>query len=126
MNIIIVGSGKVGFTLAEQLVLEEHDVTVVDTAEDTLRRAGDQLDIMTVRGNGVSAATLREAGAIEQDADIVLFLYREGYYNADTENPNLAECIIAKNRHGETGKVDLQWTPEFTTFTDMEWRREEY
>ena len=69
---------------------------------------------------------LRESGAIEQDADIVLFLYREGYYNKDAENPNLAECIIAKNRHGETGKVDLQWTPEFTTFTDMEWRREEY
>ncbi|WP_251316200.1 replicative DNA helicase [Flintibacter muris] len=69
---------------------------------------------------------LRESGAIEQDADIVLFLYREGYYNPDAENPNLAECIIAKNRHGETGKVDLQWTPEFTTFTDMEWRREEY
>ena len=69
---------------------------------------------------------LRESGAIEQDADIVLFLYREGYYNADVENPNLAECIIAKNRHGETGKVDLQWTPEFTTFTDMERQREEY
>ena len=69
---------------------------------------------------------LRESGAIEQDADIVLFLYREGYYNADTENPNLAECIIAKNRHGETGKIELQWTPEFTTFTDMEWKREEY
>lgn len=69
---------------------------------------------------------LRESGAIEQDADIVLFLYREGYYNAVTENPNLAECIIAKNRHGETGKVELQWTPEFTTFTDMEWKREEY
>ncbi len=68
---------------------------------------------------------LRESGAIEQDADIVLFLYREGYYNRDTENPNLAECIIAKNRHGETGTIELQWTPEFTTFTDMEWRREE-
>ena len=69
---------------------------------------------------------LRESGAIEQDADIVLFLYRDGYYNKDSENPNLAECIIAKNRHGETGKIDLQWTPEFTTFTDSEWRREEY
>jgi replicative DNA helicase len=69
---------------------------------------------------------LRESGAIEQDADIVLFLYREGYYNKDAENPNLAECIIAKNRHGETGTVELQWTPEFTTFTDMERRREEY
>ena len=68
---------------------------------------------------------LRESGAIEQDADIVLFLYRDGYYNKDSDNPNLAECIIAKNRHGETGKVDLQWTPEFTTFSDLEWRREE-
>ena len=63
MNIIIVGSGKVGFTLAEQLVKEEHDVTIVDTDEEALRRAGDQLDIMTVRGNGVSASALREAGA---------------------------------------------------------------
>ena len=69
---------------------------------------------------------LRESGAIEQDADIVMFLYREGYYDPDTEDRNLAECIIAKNRHGETGTVELQWTPEFTTFTDMEWRREEY
>ncbi len=68
---------------------------------------------------------LRESGAIEQDADIVLFLYREGYYNKDTENPNLAECIIAKNRHGETGTVELQWLPEFTTFSDMERYREE-
>ena len=65
---------------------------------------------------------LRESGAIEQDADIVLFLYREGYYNKDTENPNLAECIIAKNRHGETGTVELQWMPEFTTFNDLEWQ----
>ena len=68
---------------------------------------------------------LRESGAIEQDADIVLFLYREGYYNRDTENPNLAECIIAKNRHGETGMVELQWQPEFTTFNDLEWQRDE-
>ena len=57
---------------------------------------------------------LRESGAIEQDADIVMFLYREGYYDKDTPNPNLAECIIAKNRHGETRTVELQWLPEFT------------
>ena len=69
---------------------------------------------------------LRESGAIEQDADIVLFLYREGYYNKDTENPNLAECIIAKNRHGETGTVELQWLPEYTTFTSVERRYGEY
>ena len=69
---------------------------------------------------------LRESGAIEQDADIVLFLYREGYYNKDTENPNLAECIVAKNRHGETRTVELQWLPEFTTFSDIEWQHSEY
>ena len=68
---------------------------------------------------------LRESGAIEQDADIVLFLYRDGYYNKDSENPNLAECIIAKNRHGETGTVELQWLPEFTTFSDIEWHHSE-
>ena len=69
---------------------------------------------------------LRESGAIEQDADIVLFLYRDGYYNKDSENPNLAECIIAKNRHGETRTVELQWLPDFTTFSDVEWQRSEY
>ena len=69
---------------------------------------------------------LRESGAIEQDADIVMFLYREGYYDPDTEDRNLAECIIAKNRHGETGTVELQWLPEFTTFASIERRYEEY
>ena len=69
---------------------------------------------------------LRESGAIEQDADIVMFLYREGYYDKDTPNPNLAECIIAKNRHGETRTVELQWLPEFTTFGNMEWQHDEY
>ncbi len=69
---------------------------------------------------------LRESGAIEQDADIVLFLYREGMYNDSEEAHNLAECIIAKNRHGETGTVDLQWIPEYTTFTSVERRYEEY
>ena len=68
---------------------------------------------------------LRESGAIEQDADIVMFLYRDDYYNDSDENHNLAECIIAKNRHGETGMVELQWQPEFTTFNDLEWQREE-
>ena len=69
---------------------------------------------------------LRESGAIEQDADIVMFLYREGYYNEDTENPNLAECIIAKNRHGETRTIELQWLPEYTTFSSLDRRHEEY
>ncbi|MGN1307547.1 MAG: replicative DNA helicase [Faecousia sp.] len=68
---------------------------------------------------------LRESGAIEQDADEVLFIYREDYYNKETEKQNIAECIIAKNRHGETGTVELQWLPQFTTFADREWRHNE-
>jgi replicative DNA helicase len=68
---------------------------------------------------------LRESGAIEQDADIVLFIYRDDYYNEDSEAHNQAELIIAKNRHGETGKVLVQWLPEFTTFSTLEKRHEE-
>ena len=69
---------------------------------------------------------LRESGAIEQDADIVMFLYREDYYDENSENHNLAECIIAKNRHGETRTVELQWLPEYTTFSGIDRRHEEY
>lgn len=65
---------------------------------------------------------LRESGAIEQDADEVLFLYRDDYYNPDSEEKNVAECIVSKNRHGETGTVKLQWIPQFTTFADREWK----
>ncbi len=68
---------------------------------------------------------LRESGAIEQDADIVLALYRDDYYNKQTERPNVAECIILKNRRGETGTVELRWTPEYTTFSSLEWRHED-
>jgi replicative DNA helicase len=68
---------------------------------------------------------LRESGAIEQDADIVMFIHREDYYDENTENRNIANCIIAKNRHGETGMIDLQWLPEFTTFRTIERRYEE-
>ena len=67
---------------------------------------------------------LRESGAIEQDADIVLFIYRDDYYNPDSEAHNQAEINVAKNRHGETGKVYVQWLPEFTTFSNLETRRE--
>ncbi|MCI2055509.1 MAG: replicative DNA helicase [Oscillibacter sp.] len=68
---------------------------------------------------------LRESGAIEQDADIVMFLYRDDYYNEDSEKHNIAECIVAKNRHGETGKVELRWMPEYTTFGTLEDRYDE-
>ena len=68
---------------------------------------------------------LRESGAIEQDADEVLFIYRDDYYHPDTPEKNVAEVIVAKNRHGETGTVKLQWLPQFTTFADREWKHSE-
>ena len=68
---------------------------------------------------------LRESGAIEQDADEVLFIYRDDYYHPDTPEKNVAEIIVAKNRHGETGTVKLQWLPQFTTFADREWKHGE-
>ncbi|MBQ9968795.1 MAG: replicative DNA helicase [Oscillospiraceae bacterium] len=68
---------------------------------------------------------LRESGSIEQDADEVLFIHREGYYNNDLPNKNVAELIVAKNRHGEVGTVEVQWLPEVTTFADREWKHAE-
>ena len=68
---------------------------------------------------------LRESGSIEQDADIVMFIYRDDYYNKESEKRNIAECIVAKNRHGETGKVELRWMPEYTTFSTLEHRYDE-
>ena len=61
---------------------------------------------------------LRESGAIEQDADIVMFIYRDDYYDDESENKNIAEIIIAKNRHGATGTVELQWVGQYTTFSN--------
>ena len=68
---------------------------------------------------------LRESGSIEQDADCVMMLYRDDYYNKDSEKRNVAECIVAKNRHGEIGTVELQWLPQYTTFADREWKHAE-
>ena len=62
---------------------------------------------------------LRESGAIEQDADMVMFLYRESYYNKDTELKNLAEVIVAKQRNGPIGTINLLWMPEYTTFKNF-------
>jgi replicative DNA helicase len=81
----------------------------------TESRAGD--------GKKPTLADLRDSGSIEQDADIVLFLYREKYYDGEKKDgeekgdPNKAECIVAKNRHGEVGTVDLHWDGRFTRFT---------
>jgi len=63
---------------------------------------------------------LRESGAIEQDADVVMFIYRDDYYNKDSENKNIAEIIIAKQRNGPIGTVNLVWLPNYTKFANME------
>ena len=62
---------------------------------------------------------LRESGAIEQDADVVIFLYRDEYYNKDSEDKNMAECIIAKQRSGETGTFMLGWQGRYTKFVNI-------
>ena len=67
---------------------------------------------------------LRESGSIEQDADIVLFLYREAYYNKESQRQNISECIVAKNRHGETGTVELIWDGQFTRFSNPDYTQE--
>lgn len=69
---------------------------------------------------------LRESGAIEQDADVVMFLYRDDYYNKDTDRPNIAEVIIAKQRNGPIGTIELLWRPEFTKFVNLVQHEKKY
>ncbi len=66
---------------------------------------------------------LRDSGAIEQYADVVMLIYRDDYYNKDTENKNVSEIIIAKQRNGPVGTVELAWLPEYTRFANLEHRR---
>lgn len=66
---------------------------------------------------------LRESGSIEQDADVVMFLFREDYYNKDTENKNIAEILVRKHRNGPTGDVKLYFLPTQTKFANLEMKR---
>lgn len=66
---------------------------------------------------------LRESGAIEQDADVVMFIYRDDYYNKDTEKKNISEVIIAKQRNGPVGTVELAWLPQYTKFGNLDHSR---
>ena len=103
MKIVIVGNGKVGYSLAEQLVAERHDVTVVDIRDQNLSNASDTLDLMVLQGNGVSAATLREAGA--DSADLLVA-------TTNSDEVNMVCCLTAKNL-GTRYTIARIRTPEY-------------
>ena len=115
----------------------DNRVTVVGEISRALKIMAKELNVPVICLSQLSRAVesrtdkrpilsdLRESGAIEQDADSVMFLYRDEYYNENTEDKGVAECIVAKNRHGETGTVKLQWIPQFQTFADREWKHAE-
>lgn len=115
----------------------DNRVTIVGEISRALKIMAKELNVPVICLSQLSRATesrtdkrpilsdLRESGAIEQDADEVLFLYRDEYYNENTEEKGVAECIISKNRHGETGTVKLQWVPQYQTFADREWKHAE-
>ena len=112
-------------------------VNIVSEISRSLKIMAKELNVPVVCLSQLSRATesrtdkrpmlsdLRESGAIEQDADEVLFLYRDEYYNEHSEDKGIAECIVSKNRHGEIGTVKLQWIPQFQTFADREWKHAE-
>lgn len=115
----------------------ENRVVVVGEISRSLKIMAKELNVPVVCLSQLSRAVesrtdkrpilsdLRESGAIEQDADSVMFLYRDEYYNENTEEKGIAECIVAKNRHGETGAVKLQWIGQYQMFGDLEWKHAE-
>ena len=109
MRIIVVGDGKVGHTLAENLASEAHDVVVVDRNEEVLRRCEDTLDVMCVRGNGATVATLTEAGA--EKADILIA-------TTASDETNMLCCLIAK-KLGTDYTIARVRDPEYNNSLNM-------
>ena len=105
MKIVIVGSGKMGFALAEQLVAERHDVTVVDIRDKNLSTASNTLDLMVVQGNGVSTTPLLEAGV--DSADLLAA-------TTNSDEVNMVCCLLAKNL-GTKYTVARIRNPEYTS-----------
>lgn len=103
MKIVIIGSGKLGRTLAEQLIQENHDIIVVDENVSKLQNVVDRLDIMGINGNGATISVLREAGV--DDADLVIAATAE-------DELNLLACLIAK-RVGARNTIARVRNPEY-------------
>ena len=119
---LIQGTGKRGASREQEIseisrslkiLAKELDIPVIALSQ--LSRAAEQRP-----DHRPMLSDLRESGAIEQDADIVMFLYRDDYYNPDTEKKNVAEVIIAKHRGGSTGTVELAWISNYTKFANIE------
>jgi len=123
---LIQGSGKRNSSREQEIseisrslkiLAKELDVPVIALSQ--LSRAAEQR-----ADHRPMLSDLRESGAIEQDADIVMFLYRDDYYNPDSEKKNIAEVIMAKHRAGSTGTVELLWLGNYTKFVNIEKYRE--
>lgn len=119
---LVQGSGKRGGSreqeiseISRSLKILAKEINVPVIALSQLSRAPEQRP-----DHRPMLSDLRESGAIEQDADIVMFLYRDDYYNEDSEKKNVAEIIIAKHRSGSTGTVELLWLGNYTKFTNIE------
>ena len=97
---------------ALKIMAKELNVPILCLSQ--LSRASDQ------RKERPRLSDLRDSGAIEQDADIVLFLYKDEDYNPDTADKNVCECIIAKNRNGQTNTVKFRWLGQFTRFVTQD------
>ena len=119
---LIQGTGKKGASREQEIseisrslkiLAKELDVPVIALSQ--LSRAAEQR-----QDHRPMLSDLRESGAIEQDADIVMFLYRDDYYNQETEKKNIAEVIIAKHRAGSTGTIELLWLGNYTKFANIE------
>ena len=103
--------------ISRSLKLMAKELSVPVLALSQLSRAP---ELRGKEGHRPMLSDLRESGAIEQDADIVMFIYRDEVYNADTDRPGIAELIVAKHRNGETGTVELLWQNIYTRFVNLD------
>jgi replicative DNA helicase len=105
--------------ISRSLKILSKDLNIPVIALSQLNRSVEKRDVKEP-----ALSDLRESGSIEQDADMVMFLYREGYYNDEAEEPNKTKCIFAKHRNGETGYDFLTWLGEYTKFSNWSGNRE--